>query len=161
MTSEPWPKRVKTTFSRDEVLASIAAGDYGSGNDLTYFVVAEGNDAGLVRLEDVAGDGVDPALDVRIGERWRRRGLGIAAVRFITGELFQRYADRWRIEGQTRRDNIAMRRTFVAAGWVKEAVYRQAWPPSADGVRLDGLGYAILRGDWDSGEVSAPDFSEP
>ncbi|MGH3042522.1 MAG: hypothetical protein ACRDNG_12435 [Gaiellaceae bacterium] len=100
LTSEPWPKRVKTTLSRKEVLASIAAGEYGSGRNLTYFVVADGDDAGLVRLEDAAGDGVDPALDVRIRERWRGQGLGVSAVRFITDEFFLRHPDRWRIEGQ-------------------------------------------------------------
>jgi RimJ/RimL family protein N-acetyltransferase len=161
LTSESWPQRVKTTFTRDDVLASISSGDYGKGNDLTFFVEVDGRDVGLVRLEDVADDKVDPALDLRIREKSRGRGLGVAALRFITGEFFRRNPQRWRIEGQTRRDNLAMRHTFVRAGWAKEAVYRQAWPPNADGLRLDGLGYAVLRGDWKESTTTPPDFSDP
>lgn len=160
LTSEPWLKRVKTTFTRSDVLESIARGEYGDGNDLTFFVEVDVHDVGLVRLEDIADEGIDPALDIRILERWRRRGLGVAAVRFITGEFFRRHPDRWRIEGQTRRDNVAMRRTFARAGWVQEAVYRQAWPPDADGIRLDGLGYAVVRGDWEGSIATPADFSD-
>ncbi len=161
LTSEPWPRRVKTSFTREDVLALIADGDYGGGNDLTFFVETEGEDAGLVRLDAVAEPWEDPSLDIRIRERWRGRGLGVAAIRFITDEFFRRHPDRWRIEGQTRRDNLAMRHAFVRAGWTKEAVYRQAWPPDADGVRLDGLGYAILRGDWETSTTTPADLSDP
>jgi RimJ/RimL family protein N-acetyltransferase len=160
LTSETWPLRAKTTFTRADVQESIAKGEYGKGNDLTFFIEVGAHDVGLVRLEDVADEGVDPALDIRILQRWRGRGLGVAAVRYITDEFFKRHPDRWRIEGQTRRDNIAMRRTFVRAGWVKEAVYRQAWPPDAGGTRLDGLGYAVLRGDWEGSTTTPVDLSE-
>jgi RimJ/RimL family protein N-acetyltransferase len=161
LTSEKWPLRAKTTFTPEEVIESIANGEYGKGNDLSFFIETDDRDVGLVRLEDVAGEGVDPALDIRILERWRGRGLGVAAVRYITDEFFKRHPDRWRIEGQTRRDNIAMRRTFVRAGWVKEAVYRQAWPPNENGDRLDGLGYAILRADREKSTTTPSDFSDP
>ena len=161
LTSEPWPKRVKTTFTRVDVLQSIEEGDYGNGSDITFFIEVDGSDVGLVRLEDVADEGVDPALDIRIRARWRGRGLGVDAVRFITGEFFRRHPDRWRIEGQTRRDNLAMRHTFARAGWVKEAVYRQTWPPDVHGTRLDGLGYAVLRGDWEGSTTTPVDLSDP
>lgn len=52
-----------------------------------------------------------------------------------------------------------MRKTFERAGWVLEAVYRQAWPPDATGTRRDGLGYAILRGDWELGRATPIDLS--
>jgi len=161
LTRERWPLRAKTTFTRAEVLESIANGEYGKGNDLSFFIESDDRDVGLVRLEDVAAEGVDPALDIRILERWRGRGMGLAAVRFITDEFFKRHPDRWRIEGQTRRDNLAMRRTFARAGWVKEAVYRQAWPLDDDGNRLDGLGYAVLRSDWEKSTTTSVDFSDP
>ena len=161
LTGEAWPLRAKKTFTRSEVLESIADGEYGTGNDLSFLIESNERDVGLVRLEDVADEGVDPALDIRILERWRGRGMGLAAVRFITDEFFKRHSDRWRVEGQTRRDNVAMRRTFARAGWVKEAVYRQAWPPDDDGNRLDGLGYAVLRGDWEKSTTTPVDFSDP
>jgi RimJ/RimL family protein N-acetyltransferase len=62
-----------------------------------------------------------------------------------------------RIEGQTRRDNVAMRKVFVRGGYVQEAVYRQAWP-AADGTIFDGIGYAMLRGDWGTGTTTPLDW---
>ena len=61
--------------------------------------------------------------------------------------------DKIRIEGQTRRDNLPMRRTFLKCGYVKEAHYRQCWP-SPDGVYRDSIGYGILRSDWERGEIT-------
>jgi RimJ/RimL family protein N-acetyltransferase len=142
------------------VLESISSGDYGKGNDLTFFVEIDCRDIGMVRLEDVADDKADPALDLRIREKSRGRGLGVAALRFITGE-FRRNPERWRIEGQTRRDNLAMRHTFVRAGWAKEAVYRQAWPPTPTACDSTALEYAVLRGDWKESTTTPPDFSDP
>lgn len=55
-----------------------------------------------------------------------------------------------RFEGQTRDDNIAMRTTFVRAGWSKEAHYRRAWPTPGQKPR-DSIAYAILRAEWESG----------
>ena len=83
LTSESWPLRVTTDFTPADVLKSIENGEYGAGNDLTFFIEDEGRDVGLVRLEDVVDQGIDPTLDIRIRERWRRRGLGAAAVRYV------------------------------------------------------------------------------
>jgi RimJ/RimL family protein N-acetyltransferase len=44
-----------------------------------------------------------------------------------------------------------MRKTFRAAGFVKEAHYRQAWPDDR-GVNHDAVAYAILRHDWSTGQ---------
>lgn len=55
-----------------------------------------------------------------------------------------------RFEGHTRDDNIAMRSTFIRAGWSKEAHYRRAWPVSGQRPR-DSIAYAILREEWNSG----------
>lgn len=161
LTTETWPLRLKPTFSRAEVEAEIAAGDYDPGKHLIYLIDIDGSVVGLVRLEDAYEERTDPQLDIRFRAEWRGRGLAEGAVRYITTQFFTRLPDRVRIEGQTRRDNIAMRKVFVRAGWVKEAVYRQAWSPDEDGVQLDGLGYAITRADWAAGTRTAPDFSDP
>ena len=94
LTSETWPLRAKTSFSRSEVLESIANGEYGTGNDLSFFIESDDRDVGLVRLEDVAAEGVDAALDIRILERWRGRGMRLVSVRFICDEFFKRHPDR-------------------------------------------------------------------
>ena len=82
LTSESWPQRVKTTFTRDDVLELISSGDYGSGNDLTFFVEVDGRDVGLVRLEDVADEKVDPALDIRFANN--RADAASASPRFVS-----------------------------------------------------------------------------
>ena len=161
LTSEPWPLRSHPTFTQEEVQRDIEAGQYDAPYALTYFIEVGGEVVGLVRLEDVADDRTDPQLDIRVRSSARQQGLGAAATRFITDEFFTQNPDRWRIEGQTRRDNIGMRKTFRRVGWVKEAVYREAWPPNESGERLDGIGYAVTRSDWDSGKATRPDFSDP
>ena len=161
LTTDTWPLRLKATFTRAEVEAELSSGEYGDAKDLTFFIEVDGSVVGLVRLEDAYEERMDPQLDIRFRAAWRGKGLGEGAVRFITDEFFTRLPARVRIEGQTRRSNVAMRKVFVKAGWVKEAVYRQAWPPDEAGVVHDGLGYAITRSDWAEGTRTAPDFSDP
>ncbi|MCC9173740.1 hypothetical protein [Arthrobacter sp. zg-Y179] len=52
-----------------------------------------------------------------------------------------------------------MRKTFLRAGFVKEAHYRQAWP-TADGSRLASVAYAILRSDWENNTVTPLEFDD-
>lgn len=69
LMNEDWPLRATTTFTREDVLESIQAGDYGGSHDLTYFVCLEDVAVGLVRLEDVESERVEPSLDIRLRER--------------------------------------------------------------------------------------------
>lgn len=55
-----------------------------------------------------------------------------------------------RFEGQTREDNMAMRKTFLRAGFIKEAHYREGWPVPG-GKPVASVACAILRHDWQSG----------
>jgi RimJ/RimL family protein N-acetyltransferase len=64
-----------------------------------------------------------------------------------------------RFEGQTREDNIAMRRTFLRAGFVKEAHYRDGWPVEG-GPALASVAYAILRRDWEQGTTTPVDWDD-
>jgi hypothetical protein len=66
-----------------------------------------------------------------------------------------------RLEGTTRQDNVAMRRTFRAVGFVKEAHYRRGWPaPRRDGRLLDAVGYALLRTDWRDGTTTPVEWHD-
>lgn len=106
---------------------------------------------GYVRLEDLADD--TPMFDLRLGEEFRGRGLGVACLRAVTDHVFTTLnVDRF--EGHTRVDNTAMRSTFALAGWSKEAHYRRAWPVSGQRPR-DSVAYAILREEWESGSSVA------
>lgn len=149
MSTEEWEFRLLRWMTVEEARAALAEG-YGGSDDLTLVIEVDGDVVGLVRAEDMGQGNEDPRLDFRLRGRFRGLGIGTEAARHITTAVFEAYPEIFRIEAQTRRDNAAMRRVLVKAGYVMEAVYRRAWP-AGEGVMLDGVGYAILRADWQTG----------
>jgi hypothetical protein len=95
-------------------------------------------------------------FDLRLRSAYRGRGIGTAAVRWLTGHLFTELPEVRRIEATTRSDNMAMRRVLGKCGYALEARYRQAWPVPGGGPPRDAVGYAILRSDWTAGRADAP-----
>lgn len=160
ITTESWAYRVQPVLTENDVRASIEKGDYAGDAVLTFLIEVDGAVIGLVRAEDVGNPRQDPQLDFRLRERVRGRGIGLTALRYITEEVFSRHPATVRIEGQTRRDNHPMRTVFRRGGYVLEAVYRQAWP-DLGGVRHDGIGYALLRCDWESGATTPARGTDP
>ena len=142
LAGEPWPFHATGTVEREDVLKRVKAGYY----DETYWIEADGERAGIVRLFDL--DDATPMFDLRISAKHRG-----------TDRLFGEFAHVERIEGTTRQDNAAMRRVFRRCGYVKEAHYRKAWPDEA-GRRHDSVGYAIIRRDWQTGDTPVPDFHD-
>ena len=136
----------------------LGLGVYTNPDVLTFLIEVGDELAGYIRTDDLGHPRSDPQLDFRLRERFRGRGIGAIALAFITREIFERYPQTLRIEGQTRRDNVAMRRVFERCGYVLEGVYRQAWPSSSG--QHDGLGYAILRRDWETGSTTPVDWAE-
>jgi RimJ/RimL family protein N-acetyltransferase len=153
ITSEEWSHRTRPVVGRAEVEAELERGDYAGDDAITLMIEVDGEVVGLVRAEGLTDEHGDPQLDFRLRERVRGRGIGATALRRITDEVFTRYPHKRRIEGQTRRDNVAMRRVFAGGGYVQEAVYRRAWPVVGSD-SSDGIGYAILREDWETGTVT-------
>ena len=98
-----------------------------------------------------------PVFDLRLRTSDRGRGYGTAAVRWLSEYLFTELPEIKRIEGHTRRDNLAMQRVLEHCGYVREAHHRQAWN-SSDGTVHDSYGYAILRQDWLTGGSTPVDF---
>lgn len=92
-------------------------------------------------------------IDLRLAEDARGRGIGTAILPVIVAEVFGRFPSVRKLEGQTREDNVAMRRAFRRAGWAKEAHYREGWPV-AGGQPLASVAYAILRSDVQSGTTT-------
>ncbi|MFC4005801.1 GNAT family N-acetyltransferase [Nonomuraea purpurea] len=156
LTGEEWPFHAGRQ-EPDTVRRRAAEGVYDDEESRTFWIVVEGERAGLVRLQDLADD--TPMFDLRIGRAWRGRGVGAQALSWLTGYLFTELPGVLRIEATTRQDNHAMRAVFRKGGYAKEAHYRQAWP-DLDGVRHDSVGYAVLRDDWRSGTVTPPDWDD-
>jgi RimJ/RimL family protein N-acetyltransferase len=156
LTGQEWPFHAGVQ-DPETVRKRAADGLYDDEESRTFWVLADGERAGLVRLMDLADD--TPLFDLRIGREWRGRGLGAAAVGWLTGYLFTELPNITRIEGTTRQDNHAMRAVFRKSGYAKESHYRESWP-GPDGTVHDAVGYAILRRDWLSGTVTPPDWDD-
>ena len=104
--------------------------------------------AGARRLEPARGldDVVDgsPLIDLRLAASDRGRGVGTAALGWLTDHLFDTYPELHRVEATTRGDNLAMQRVFERCGYRSEGRMVEAWR-QPDGTRFDALAYAILR----------------
>jgi RimJ/RimL family protein N-acetyltransferase len=148
LTGSEWPFHVRPRRTPDDVAEAIARGAFDGEDNATFWIVDDGSSVGLVVLHDLTDD--TPMFDLRLAEGARGRGLGLAALRALTDHVFATRPQTSRLEGQTREDNVAMRRAFRRAGFVKEAHYREAWPAD-DGRRLASIGYGVLRRDWESG----------
>ena len=148
LSAHDWPFHAGGRPSRETVLERIAAGWCDGPDARTFWIVDGGVRAGVVRVFDLADENVE--FDLRVAAPARGRGLGTAAVRELTAYVFAEFPDVLRVEATTRADNEAMRRVLTRCGYAQEARYRAAWP-TADGRRLDSVGYAVLR----SGEPGA------
>ncbi|KOU83136.1 GCN5 family acetyltransferase [Streptomyces sp. XY58] len=153
LTADTWPFHGTAVVDADQARQWVADGRF-DGDDTRTFWIGDGDDTlGLVRLMDL-GDGT-PVFDLRIRTRYRGRGVGGHALTWLTAYLFAEFPRILRIEGTTRQDNAAMRRTFRRCGYVKEAHYRDGWP-GTDGTVHDAVGYAVLRRDWLTGTTTPP-----
>ena len=157
----PWPFHVPSSPDRELILKRVADHFYDGDDSRTFWIISGGQRAGLLRLLDLTevGRGVAPMFDLRLAPAHRRQGIGRQTVAWLTEYLFTTFPDLQRIEGNTRQDNLAMRRTFRSCGYVKESHYRAAWPGES-GRLHDSIGYAVLRRDWLSGTTTLPDWDD-
>lgn len=158
LTENTFPFHMRPTLTRAEADQSVDAGAYrDEEHDSLWIVHEELGRIGFVRLEDLTDP--TPLFDLRLAERYRGRGLGVPALAAITTHVFTSMPAVTRFEGQTRADNIAMRRVFQRCEWVKEAHYREAWPV-AGGAALASVAYAVLRRDWETGATTPVDWDD-
>ncbi|WP_328284299.1 GNAT family N-acetyltransferase [Brevibacterium sp. UCMA 11752] len=148
-TSNDFPFHVRPErWTAAGVEERIESGAFRSDDYDTFWLQHEQlGSLGIVRLEDLTDD--TPMFDLRLATELRGQGLGTECLRAITDHVLMTM-DVDRFEGNTRDDNIAMRSTFIRAGWSKEAHYRRAWPVAGRTPR-DSVAYAILREEWKSG----------
>lgn len=152
LSGNEYPFHMRRTLSRDEAAHDIDEGAYEDDEHASFWLrTAAGDTVGLVRLEDLQDP--TPLFDLRLAGAQRGRGLGHRALAAITEHVFTTMPEVTRFEGQTREDNIAMRRIFLRAGWLKEAHYRESWPVPG-GAPLASVAYAILRRDWETGTTT-------
>ncbi|HJU49096.1 MAG TPA: GNAT family protein [Gaiellaceae bacterium] len=154
---DPWEMFALPPPDPAELRRQLDAGAYVGEDDQAWWIEERGAAVGLLRLLDLGPADGDPQLAIRLLPAARGRGLGRESVAFATERVFA-LPGRNRFEAQTRVDNTPMRRTLVSVGWVLEACYRRAWPTAA-GTRVDSVGYAILRTDWERGTPTLIDWA--
>lgn len=151
LASNRFPFHVTATPQADEIRAGIEGGRLWSEDTQGYWIYQARQRLGMVALEDLQDNA--PLFDLRLAECHRGQGLGAEILKSLTAFVFTSMPLILRFEGQTREDNIAMRKTFLRAGFVKEAHYRMGWP-TEDGGHVASVAYAILRHDWESGTTT-------
>ena len=144
LASEPWPFHgLRQTWTEDDGLAAVADGEF-TGEVTSFWARADEDRIGLLRLRNL--DEPSPDVDLRVLARCRGRGIGTAMLEWAATYVFTE-TERHRLCGETRIDNVAMRRVFEHCRWTEEAHYRLSWPNGTGGW-IDSIGYAILRDDW-------------
>jgi RimJ/RimL family protein N-acetyltransferase len=157
LTEETWPYHGRAASDPGAVHRQIADGHYDGDSTHTFWILADQERIGLIRLWDLTDD--TPMFDLRIRAAHRRRGIGTQALAWLTRYTLTGFPAVVRIEGTTRQDNHGMRQVFRRCGYAKEAHYRDAWP-GPDGAVYDAVGYAILRRDWLSGTTTPVDWDD-
>ncbi len=149
LIANTFPFHVRTRPTAEQVAEAIRAGSW-EGDDIETFWIDDERDGrvGVLRLDDL--DDATAMVDLRLADAARGRGHGSAALRIATDLVFSRHPAVIRLEGQTREDNVAMRRVFERCGWVFEAYYRDGWPVEG-GEPVASVAYSVLRRDWASG----------
>lgn len=158
MTSNDFPFHAGPRATAQDIEQRIARGTFDDPEHATYWIdLDRSGRVGLVILEDLIDNA--PMFDIRLASGWRGQGIGTAAVAAMTDLVFTRWPAVNRFEGQTREDNIAMRKAFLRSGFIKEAHYREGWPVPG-GRPVASVAYAILRNDWRSGKTTTFEWED-
>ncbi|MER1990155.1 MAG: GNAT family protein, partial [Solibacillus isronensis] len=99
---------------------------------------------GILIIDDI--EDTIPLFDLRLSKEARGKGIGQKSLSWLKDYLYGEKG-KIRIEGYTRADNLAMRKCFTKAGFVKEGYLRKAWE-NDDGTISDTVLYASIYDDW-------------
>ncbi|MDI2586004.1 GNAT family N-acetyltransferase [Psychrobacillus sp. NEAU-3TGS] len=147
MTTNTWPYHGNAHPARELIEKTIEEGGYQSDEVKTFWVENEdGKQVGIVKIYDLRDE--IPLFDLRIADEARGRGYGPRALKMVAEYIFQLPEAKIRLEGHTRQDNFAMRKTFERAGFVKEAQLRQAWFSPKEESYYDAVTYGMTREDF-------------
>lgn len=151
LTTNRFPYHLITQPSEELVRGLLLEGRFESDGVCTFWVYGENQRLGLVILENLGSECAE--FDLRLVEEHRGEGKGVPVLQALTGKVFTDYPHLRRLAGKTREDNIAMRKTMLRSGFVKESHLREDWRLD-DGRRIASVTYGRLRTDWESGTVT-------
>jgi RimJ/RimL family protein N-acetyltransferase len=157
LTAHEFPFHGTRRPTRADVEAWIDDGRFSGADHAAYWIHADPGRIGLVVLNDLTDNA--PLFDLRLATEHRGKGYGTDVLKALTTLVFTTMPAVNRLEGQTREDNVAMRKSFVRAGFVKEAHYRDGWPVE-NGTTLASVAYGILRRDWQTGQTTPVNWND-
>lgn len=153
MTTNTWPYDGHSHPGRGIIEKAIEEGGYESDEVKTFWVENEAREkVGIVKIYDLQEQ--IPLFDLRIANESRGYGYGPEALRLVANYVFGLAEHKIRLEGHTRQDNLAMRKTFERAGFVKEAHLRNAWFAPKENTYYDAVTYGITREDFAGGTTT-------
>lgn len=153
LTTNTWPFHGNAHPERELIEKTIEDGGYESDEVKTFWVQNDEDViVGIVKIHDLQDE--IPLFDLRIADRYRGFGYGPKALRLITEFVFGMPEEKIRLEGHTRQDNLAMRKTFERAGFVKEAHLRKAWFSPKENSYYDAVTYGMTREDFLAGTTT-------
>ena len=146
LTSETWSFHGQENPTEESIRKNLANGNYTGNGNQTFWIMDHHTKIGLIRIFDLE----DPicAFDLRLTEKVRGKGIAKHVLHWLSTYVFSNYTHMIRLEGYTRYDNFAMRKTFFNSGFVKESYNRRSWRQS--GQLFDSVGYAMIREDWEN-----------
>lgn len=117
------------------------------GDKNRYFtVLAEGEPAGIVRVESVMSHA--PEVGVRLLGPWQSRGVGLHATRFVVDYAFTGLPrPAHKVRALTATANTGGNKALRKFGFTLEGVSRQQW--YIRGRWRDAAMYSLLRSEWD------------
>ncbi|MBP2240716.1 RimJ/RimL family protein N-acetyltransferase [Cytobacillus eiseniae] len=157
LTSETWSFHGQENPTEESIRKNVANGFYNENGNQTFWIVDNHSKIGIIRIFDLD----DPIclFDLRLKKKVRGKGMAKHVLHWLSAYVFNTYTHIIRIEGHTRSDNLAMRKTFFNSGFVKEAYNRRSWRQS--GQLFDSVGYAMIREDWENNTKTIVDDHFP
>ncbi|MCA1029665.1 GNAT family N-acetyltransferase [Bacillus timonensis] len=156
LTRNRWDFHGAPSLTKQEVKENFNNGNYHNGKE-TFWVEQDGEKIGLLTINDIE-DSI-PLIDIRLAQAVRGKGLGKSCVNWLINYVFTLPDKKIRLEAYTRSDNLAMRKTLIQSGFVKEGYLRQAWEQK-DGTLYDAVIYGIIRSDWEKKVTTLTKFDE-
>lgn len=148
-TQNNWPYHGTSKVTEVSIRKSYEEGYYQKDCE-TFWITDHGVKVGLLLIHDI--DDTIPLFDIRLDEKYRGKGYGVKALKWLQDYLFGT-KQKIRVEGYTRADNIGMRKCFSKAGFVKEGYLRNAWE-NADGTISDSVLYGAIKEDWTNNRIT-------
>ena len=100
LSEHHWPFHARARLGPAEAAELVAGWDLDGPGSSAWWLERDGQVVGLLRVEDLDA-GWDPSWDLCIAEGHRGAGIGTAAVRWLSGQVFEGWPGVRRIEAQS------------------------------------------------------------